>query len=161
MAHTYSFVWPLRRLLFAISVMTLRSIPYYYSVSILVFVQVSYLLYLSLARPLTSIRAMIFEIGGEIVILIATLLVFVLNTSEQWTPKINWIYISAVWLVGVTHSIVTMCKYFHVDMLAITLVNYHLIIKVKPIFAKKATPVQDLTLTKKNVNKMSVYKVKP
>ena len=95
-AHTYSFVWPLRRLLFAISVMTLRSIPYYYSVSILVFVQVSYLLYLSLARPLTSIRAMIFEIGGEIVILIATLLVFVLNTSEQWTPKINWIYISTI-----------------------------------------------------------------
>jgi len=43
-------------------------------------------------------------------------------------------------------------------MLVITVINSHVIIKVKPIFEQKSTPVQDLTL-KKRVSNMSINKV--
>jgi len=114
LAHSYSFVWPLRRLLVAIFVMTLRSTPYYYSVGFILLVQITYIAYLSAVRPLTSIRAMIFEIGGEVIFIVTIIFMFLLNDRDNWTTERNWIYISAIWLVGAIHFVVTMCKFKYI-----------------------------------------------
>jgi len=111
-AQTYSFVWPLRRLLVAIFVLTLRSTSYFISLSFVLVVQVAYIAYLCVIRPLTSLRAMIFEIVGEIILLIAISMVFVLNDKDQWTPQMNWVYISIVYAVGAIHSVISICKYY-------------------------------------------------